>query len=127
MNLDRYYGPRMRQDQRVQGNLIDMSSQWHTNWLAEQPCIINNTSKKLLYGTFTKIDVHHQERRRGGRKNDFTGLPMTHDMHMEYHSIGHDSFERKYAVDMRDALIATLIERVHFLEDRFVEIRGNCP
>lgn len=116
MNLRRYYSPEMI-DER--GRLRPLQSKSHLAWVAEKSCIVSRSDGKIYYGNdFTKVDCHHVElrSRSGGNTNDYTCVPMLHKLHGEYHRTGHDTFENKYAFDMKDALIATLIERVVELE-----------
>lgn len=68
-------------------------SKSYKDWLHLQPCCIHGT---------LPVDMHHAVGLRGmGQKaSDFGAIPLSHDLHMEYHNIGEQSFEKKYNVSM---------------------------
>lgn len=61
-------------------------------WIHECPCPIKGT---------IPVDMHHVIGLRGmGEKaSDFGAVPLDHELHMEYHNIGHETFEKKYNVN----------------------------
>ena len=67
----------------------------YLNWLHNFPCPIKGT---------IPVDAHHSEGLRGmGQKaSDFGAIPLSHDLHMEYHRIGHEGFEKKYNISMME-------------------------
>lgn len=64
-------------------------------WLHHFPCPINGT---------LPVDAHHASGTRGGgqKASDYGAIPLDHELHMEYHNIGRESFEKKYNVDMEE-------------------------
>lgn len=111
MHLDRYWSAVIRHAWGRRSP--DMISAKHLAWVRQRPCLVS----MLLGGdsAFTHVDAHHVVPRSRGT-NDYTAIPLRHPLHMEGHQIGWASFEKKHAVDIKDALIATLIERVWELE-----------
>lgn len=68
-------------------------------WIKSLKCCVTGQSG---------VDAHHVIRKSQGG-SDRTCVPLTHKMHMELHSIGVDTFENKYGVDL-DALWKKLSE-----------------
>lgn len=62
------------------------------------------------------IDAHHVLRRSQG-ENDYLTVPLRHDIHMRGHTEGFDQVEGEFAIDIKDAMIACLVERMQELEE----------
>jgi hypothetical protein len=105
LRLERYYS----QDLMPWGSMSKipvLSSPAHIDWIKRRACVISKQ-----YGA----DAHHVQFRSHGL-NDYTAIPLRHDLHMRGHQAGFDKLEDEHGVSMKDALIATLVERVAFLE-----------
>ncbi len=112
MNLDRYYGPELRPSPLSKP--VKLISEAHLDWVREQPCVVTGR-----YG----VDAHHHQKKSQIR-NDFTAIPLVHEIHVpELHSIGEQFVEDKYAVDLKDCLIAKLVERCWLLETENKELK----
>ena len=105
MNIDRYSGHRLDPFGSLSKSR-SMPNKQHIEWIKNRRCIV---TKKV------GPDAHHVLRKSQGL-NDYATLPLSHESHMELHSMGVQSFENKHGIDMKDALIATLIDRIVELE-----------
>ena len=94
MNIERYLSS-------VPIQRIRAKNEQHLIWVKSLPCVVSGD-----HG----VDAHHLQLKSRGR-SDLTCIPLTHALHMECHAIGQDTFETKYGVDLKDALIATLVEK----------------
>ncbi|GAB1376816.1 hypothetical protein MASR1M48_16680 [Lactococcus petauri] len=73
----------------------------YLEWVRSRPCIIRKS-----YG----VDAHHTVRKSQGICNDLSAVPLSHDLHMEYHASAPEDFEKKYNVCFKMAVIATMME-----------------
>lgn len=56
------------------------------------------------------VEAHHLiYKSRGGQASDLFAVPMSSEIHKEYHSLGHKKFVEKYGVDF-NAIVTQLIE-----------------
>lgn len=56
------------------------------------------------------VEAHHLiYRSRGGQASDLFAVPLSRELHQEYHSIGHSAFVEKYNIDF-NAIVTQLIE-----------------
>lgn len=108
MNIDRYYSERLKPYGKL-SKPVKILNPNHLAFIRNQPCLIT--------GMPMGNDAHHLQKKSQIR-NDFTAVPLRHDVHMEFHSIEWTNFEAKYAIDLKDALIAQLIERIMVLENK---------
>ena len=65
-------------------------------WVRKNPCLICLTPL---------VDAHHVKH---SRKNDFYTVPLCRQQHSQYHSLGHDSFEDKFAICLDSEIINLL-------------------
>lgn len=105
LRLERYYTRLLMPFGKASKSPV-LTSKRHMAWLHERPCIATGAAQ---------VDAHHVQFRSHGQ-NDYTAVPLTHELHMRGHSMGFDQVEIPYSIDLKDALIATLIERVYDLE-----------
>lgn len=95
MNPDRY-------TKRGLGKTPETIDSNYIAWVKSRPCIACGDGL---------VDAHHVKLRSHGR-NDLTCIPLAHELHMELHSIGIKTFQLKYAIDLNEALVATLIDYI---------------
>lgn len=88
---------------------IKLRNEKHLKWIRKRPCIVTGQEG---------VDAHHIQRKSQGL-NDYTAVPLNHELHVgKLHSeLGWEKFEQEYNIDFKDALIATLIERIVELEE----------
>ena len=111
MLLDRYY---LRSLQNPFPKLLKPQkriSKDHLAWVRRRLCVVSGFGDP----------VAHHVLRKSQTENDYATIALTPAIHGELHQMGVDSFERMYAVDSKDALIATLIDRVQELEEQAKE------
>ncbi|MGZ3773011.1 MAG: DUF968 domain-containing protein [Pseudobdellovibrionaceae bacterium] len=72
----------------------------YIEWIKTLPCVISG-----VFG----VDAHHSVRRSQGG-SDRTCVPLSHDLHMELHTVGIDTFENKYDIDFK--LIVQTLNRL---------------
>lgn len=104
MNIERYLSTRVR----VYGNLskpMSLKSPSHLAFIRKQKCIVTGSCS----------EPHHIQTKRRG-VNDYLTVPLSHDSHMRLHNMGMESFQYDCGIDLKDALIAKLIERIMELE-----------
>lgn len=97
MNISRYFGPDILPLGKM-SKIPKIESKDYREWVKGLPCLVS--------GEFG-VDPHHLQRKAQGI-NDYTCVPLTRLKHSEYHHIGHLSFQKKYEIDLRDSLIETL-------------------
>lgn len=112
MNIERYFDQKLL---RVGGitKSHKIESKSYLDWIRAKPCIITGT---------IGCDAHHVQRKSHGT-NDFLAIPLSHAVHVDLHNVGFFGFESKHGVDLKDAVIAKLVERVEFLEERLKSIQ----
>ncbi len=106
MDFDRYYGPELRPF----GNLnkpVQIINNKHLDWVRSLTC------KATGHGN--RSEAHHVQLK-SSITNDLTVIPLLAEPHKFRHDHGVEAFENEYCVIEKDMLIATLIERVMFLE-----------
>lgn len=103
MDLTRYYSDRLVPSRLSKPPIL--KSLWHMDWIHGRKCVATGSSS---------VDAHHVLRRSQGT-NDYTCIPLNHQVHMALHSEGSKA-EGQYGFDEKEALIATLAERVWELE-----------
>lgn len=109
MNANRYYSPHVRPF-GLDWKPVTILDPKHLKWIRKQPCVVN---ERYMADTV----AHHVQRKAQG-VNDFMTVPLYHTLHDELHTGGAETFEQKYGVDLKDALIAKLVERIMVLEGR---------
>ncbi len=75
----------------------------YLEWIRKKNC--------LVCGAPGPSDPHHVWN--SGKKNhgnDFLALPLCRRDHQDYHQHGHDAFEAKWNVDLKDEIINLLSE-----------------
>ena len=103
MNLDRYYGPTLKPFGAL-SKPVRLESKDHLAWIKEQPCVATG-----IIG----VDAHHHQKK-SQIKNDYTAIPLLHEIHLgELHGVSDEFVEEKYAIDLKECLIAKLIERCY--------------
>lgn len=107
MEIERYYGPGIRPFGRL-SKPTDIKSKKHLNWIREQPCVISG-----LVGE--TIVAHHVHRKAQGI-NDYLTVPLDSTLHDQLHGQGVEYFQGHHLVDLKDAMIAKLVERILELE-----------
>lgn len=78
----------------------------HIEWIRRRACVITRQPG---------VDAHHVQFRSSGL-NDYTAIPLQHEAHMLGHASGFDKLESLHGISLERALIATLVERVAYLE-----------
>lgn len=105
MNIGRYYSDGFL---TKLGFKPKLRSRAHLEFIKRMPCICT--------GAYP-VDAHHVQRKAQGI-NDYACIPLSHEVHLgELHQKGVKFVEDKYGVDLKDALIAKLIERIWELEN----------
>lgn len=110
MQIDRYFGPKLRPFGR-NSKPVTLKSQRHLEWISEQPCIVT----EKVNSEYVKVDAHHVQLKSQG-VNDYLTVPLEHTLHMQLHRQGLDYFQGHHLVEVKDALIAKLVERIIELE-----------
>lgn len=105
MMLHRYYSERLMPFPH--GKPPVLRSESHLKWVRARSCVATGMGR---------CDAHHVLRRSQG-VNDYAAIPLSHEAHMELHTRGEMWIERKYGIDLTEALIATLVERISGLEE----------
>ena len=114
MNLDRYYGPALRPSPLSKP--VKLISEDHLRWIRQQPCVATGREHY-------QVDAHHHQKKSQIR-NDYTAIPLLHEIHIgELHGKSDMFVEDKYRIDLKDALIAKLVERCWLLETELKEAR----
>ena len=72
----------------------------YIEYIKEQPCCITERPN---------VDPHHTKSI-GSGGSDLSAIPLTHELHVECHKIGRDTFQKKYNIDFKD-IIFKLMER----------------
>lgn len=117
MNVDRYY---VSQKLKPFGNLskpVKLESKSHMEWVAQRPCYVTGHVGE-------DNDVHHVQKKSQIR-NDYLTVSIRHQLHMQYHNQGIEYFQAHYRVIESEALIATLVERIIYLEDQMKEMASG--
>lgn len=115
MRLERYFSSTLVPFGQL-SKAPSLLSRAHLEWIRDRKCVAT--------GTRTAIDAHHVLKKSQG-KNDYATIPLNHKIHMEGHSRGWEQVEYEYGFDVKDALIATLVERVWLLEEALKHGRRN--
>lgn len=77
-------------------------SEKYRKWVSELPSCVSQRPAD---------DPHHIKRPGFGgtsKAPDWLCIPLTREEHTEFHMIGWHSFEEKYSIDQRDAVLNTL-------------------
>lgn len=82
----------------------------HLAWIRKQQCVVSGVEGDT-------IDAHHVQRKAQG-VNDYLAVPLDHVLHNQLHSQGVEYFQGFHRVDLKDALIAKLVERIIDLESK---------
>ena len=64
----------------------------YMTWIKTLPCMVTGTVNPKT------VDAHHHIRKSQGG-SDRTCVPLLHELHMELHTIGVETFENKYDLD----------------------------
>lgn len=106
MNVNRYFSTEFK----LKVGRGGIKAKRHLDWVRGKACVAS--------GFDIGCDAHHVLRKSQGL-NDYAVVPLKHEIHMDVHSKGAHFVELKYGIRMKDALIATLIERIWELENEF--------
>lgn len=72
----------------------------HLSWLRKRNCCVQDGDfGPGAIGCSGKMEAHHVKTRGAGGGDD-SGVPLCVRHHGQYHTVGHDTFERMYAVDL---------------------------
>lgn len=87
----------------------------YVEYIKQQPCCV--TSMMIVNQDSGKIesDPHHTTSK-GAGGSDLACVPLLHELHQECHTIGTETFQKKYNIDfelIQLALIKRWIERKH--------------
>ena len=104
MNVERYFQSGVKLFGTIDRKKL--RNEKHLKWIRSRFCYITGKPAE---------EAHHEQKKSQGR-NDFLTLPMTVEKHNEYHTTPLAKFEVNNSVDVKDALIAQLVERILFLE-----------
>ncbi len=110
MNIERYFSSKLRPF-GSNSKPVKLRNEKHLKWVRNQECIVTGTSGKGL------VAAHHVQRK-SHIVNDYAAVPLSHLEHGELHSDSVEEYEQNQGIDFKDALIATLIERIIFLQER---------
>lgn len=105
MRLERYYGAAL-QPQGALSKPVKILAGKHLKWMREQNCIATGAPG---------VDAHHVQLK-SALQNDYLTVPLRHDVHMKLHQEGVAAVELQHSIDIKDALIAKLVERLWLLE-----------
>ena len=70
-------------------------------WVARMPCIAKSPQ------CIGNVSAHHVKSRKSGG-DDLQTIPLCAFHHQEVHTIGRESFQKKYNIDFRDEIIKLL-------------------
>lgn len=105
MRLERYYGTALQPNGHLSKPVKILAGK-HLKWLREQVCVATGAPG---------VDAHHVQLK-SAIQNDYLTVPLRHDVHMQLHQEGVAAVEQKHGIDIKDALIAKLVERIWLLE-----------
>lgn len=105
MNIERYYNSELKPF--ALSKPVKIIDNKHLDWIRDRPCVVTKSTGRN--------DAHHVQYK-SDIQNDLLSVPLRHDIHMRGHSEGWAKVESEFGVDIKDALIATLVERILFLE-----------
>lgn len=90
-------------------------------WLHSQPCVVT--------GQAVRIEANHiRQEGHGGvgtKPDDRRALPMTREVHREYHDIGRLAFQFKYGLDLDELIIQHNRKYSAGRSERKLAIRSN--
>ena len=116
MHINRYFGTAIMPFGR-NSKPPTFRNEKHLKWIRRLPCVVSGLSGDT-------IDAHHVHLKSQG-VNDYLTVPLDHELHMELHAHPVEDFQDHHLVDLKDALIAKLVERIIFLESAVGEM-GNA-
>lgn len=90
----------------------------YLEWIRRQPSIASGKydSWDIDKGEGRNDPSHTWNTGKKGKRNDLTAVPMTRTEHTDYHSIGHDEFERRYNINFKDKIIILLSKYIERLQ-----------
>lgn len=106
LNIDRYFSPRFRPFGNL-SKIVKVKNKKHRDYIKQLPCKVT--------GTEVISDCHHV-RRKSQIQNDYLTIPLCSTIHNELHLLGIETFQNKHGIDLKDCLIATLVEKIMVLE-----------
>ena len=112
LTCERYYSSALKPFGRL-SKPLSFKSKKHLDFIRGTECIINQQPYP---------DAHHVHKKSQGL-NDYLTVPLSHSLHMELHGMEVQSFEDKHRINLKDALIARLVERILLLEAEVGEPR----
>jgi len=72
----------------------------YVNWIRSLPCLITRSERG--------VDPHHCPKKGHGstssKTDDTRCIPLRHDLHVELHQTGKETFSRKYELDYEDVV-----------------------
>lgn len=87
------------------GKPLKTSDQKYLKFIRSQPCVITGVT-----GT---LDAHHVLLKSQRREPlDYLTVPLRHDLHMELHNSGVQTFEQKYCICLQACAVALFIKYV---------------
>jgi hypothetical protein len=73
-------------------------SEAYLNYIRSLPCAVSKSQ--------INVEAHHVIiSGKGIKGSDFSTVPLSHDLHMEYHATGRTTFENKYNVNMDELML----------------------
>lgn len=82
---------------------LALKSKEHLEFVRNLPCIVTGKNPSEPHHVITKKTAN----------NDYLCIPLCHEKHRELHDIGRERFERKYGIDLTDAVLAVLIKKAN--------------
>lgn len=89
----------VRRTKNWRGKQWNMKSSKYLDFIREQPCVVSGVNG---------VDAHHVLRK-SQSSNDYLCVPLDHALHMELHSTGVETFERKYSICLQACAVSFLI------------------
>lgn len=107
MNIERYYSKALRPFGQL-NKPIKLINKKHLKWIRSRACVISSTEGDQI--------VAHHHQRRSQTQNDYLTIPLSDELHQDLHTVGIQTFEETHSVNLDEALIAQLVERIIHLE-----------
>lgn len=80
----------------------------YLDYIRRQPCVVTGSSPAV---------AHHTSKAGMALKgSDYLTVPLKPELHSELHTIGQETFQRKYNVDFSDCIARLLSDYVNTLE-----------
>ena len=90
-------------------------SENYKNFIRNLPCCVPGCNRRRnSKNNKRQVDPHHTKSR-GAGGSDLTCAPLSDDHHSELHTIGQNTFQKKYNIDFKDIQIDCMQK---FIEER---------